>query len=156
MNFDFNVWLYCSMLAAAIPVLIPTLQFGFIFKIWDKYNKPVNRDHCVCTCWDTVFKGEKNILKGDWVIFLKLVSPFSAGYETGPGSYKHVYFNATANTMIIWAMTVTAVVLLYEGVRKVFVHLYNGELLFNYEMWNNRGSKNRVSSLLNYNIISRA
>lgn len=57
-NFDLSVWLYCSALAAIVPVLIPALQFGVIFKIWDKYNRPVNRDHCQCSCWDTVFKGE--------------------------------------------------------------------------------------------------
>ena len=56
-DFEFGVWFYCSLLAASIPVLIPTLQFGLIFKLWDQYNKPVNRDFCQCSCWDTVFKG---------------------------------------------------------------------------------------------------
>lgn len=51
---------------------------------------------------------------------------FSAGYETGVGSYKHVYFNATTNTLIIWALTVVSVVAVYEAVRKVFVLLYQG------------------------------
>ena len=31
--------------------------------------------------------------------------------------YMHVYFNATGNTLKIWAMSAGGVVLLYEGVR---------------------------------------
>lgn len=58
--FDFGVWFYCSLLAAAVPVMIPALQFGFVFRLWDQYNKPVNRDHCINSCWDTVFKGERD------------------------------------------------------------------------------------------------
>jgi len=59
LDFESAVWLYCSALAAAIPVLIPALQFGIVFRLWDQYNKPVNRDYCQCSCWDTVFKGKK-------------------------------------------------------------------------------------------------
>jgi hypothetical protein len=59
MDFESAVWLYCSALAAAIPVLIPALQFGVVFRLWDQYNKPVNRDYCQCSCWDTVFKGRE-------------------------------------------------------------------------------------------------
>ncbi|TRY68245.1 hypothetical protein TCAL_05104 [Tigriopus californicus] len=104
-DFDFNVWLYCSLLAGMIPILIPALQFGFIFRLWDQYNKPVNRMHCQNSCWDTVFK---------------------AGYETGVGSYKHVYFNATSNALMMWSLTVLCVIGLYEGIRKVFMSLYHG------------------------------
>ena len=55
--FEFGIWFYCSLLAAAVPVMIPALQFGFVFRLWDQYNKPVNRDHCINSCWDTIFKG---------------------------------------------------------------------------------------------------
>ena len=48
-------------------------------------------------------------------------------YETGVGSYKHVYFNVTENTLIIWTMTVVAVICLYEAIRMVFLALYHGE-----------------------------
>ena len=57
-DFEQGVWLYSSALAAAVPVMIPALQFGFVYKIWDKYNKKVDRNNCRNTCWDTVFKGE--------------------------------------------------------------------------------------------------
>ena len=57
-DFEQGVWFYSSALAAAVPVMIPALQFGFIYKIWDKYNKKVDRHNCRNTCWDTVFKGE--------------------------------------------------------------------------------------------------
>ena len=50
-----------------------------------------------------------------------------AGYETGVGSYKHVYFNVTQHTLVIWTLTVLAIILLYEAVRKVFVALYHGK-----------------------------
>ena len=52
--------------------------------------------------------------------------PFPAGYETGAGSYKHVYFNATGNTLVMWSITVVALVALYEAVRMTFVSLYTG------------------------------
>ncbi len=52
-----NTWLYCTALGILVPILIPSIQFGLIFRIWDRYNKPVNRDMCACSCWDTVFKG---------------------------------------------------------------------------------------------------
>ena len=57
-DFEQGVWFYSSALAAAVPVMIPALQFGFIYKIWDKYNKKVDRHNCRNTCWDTVFKGD--------------------------------------------------------------------------------------------------
>lgn len=56
-DFEFGVWFYCSLLAAAVPVMIPALQFGMVFRLWDQYNKPVNKAHCINSCWDTVFKG---------------------------------------------------------------------------------------------------
>ena len=56
-NYEWKVWLYCSLLAASIPIIIPAVQFGYIFNLWSQYNKPVNRQQCSCSCWDTVFKG---------------------------------------------------------------------------------------------------
>ena len=50
-----------SLLAAAIPIAIPLFQFGIIFRLWDRYNQPVNKDLCICSCWDTVFKGNVGI-----------------------------------------------------------------------------------------------
>ena len=65
-DFEQGVWLYCSALAAAVPVMLPVLQFGLIYKIWDKYNKKVDRNYCRNTCWDTVFKGEWSELRARW------------------------------------------------------------------------------------------
>ena len=56
----------------------------------------VNREECQNSCWDTNFK---------------------AGYETGIGSYKHVYFNTTWQAAVIWLVTVIAILSLYEAVR---------------------------------------
>ncbi len=58
-DFDTSVWLYCSALAAAVPVIIPAVQFGFVYRLWEQYNKPVDREHCFCSCWDTTFKGDE-------------------------------------------------------------------------------------------------
>lgn len=79
-----------------LPILVPFVQFGLIYRLWDEYNKPVHRDYCQNTCWDTAFK---------------------AGYETGAGSYKHVYFNVTLQTWVIWIMTISVVVAVYEAVK---------------------------------------
>lgn len=102
-DYEWKVWIYCSLLAAAVPIIIPAVQFGYIYNLWSHYNKPVNRQQCSCSCWDTVFK---------------------ANYETGVSGYKHVYFNCTSNTLIIWALTVMAVIGLYEAIRHIFTALY--------------------------------
>lgn len=41
-------------------------------------------------------------------------NPFVGTYESGIASYKHMYFNATENTMKIWIITVVAIISLYE------------------------------------------
>ena len=56
--YDWKVWIYCSFLAAAVPIIIPAVQFGYVFNLWKQYNKPVSKEHCSCSCWDTVFKGK--------------------------------------------------------------------------------------------------
>ena len=53
--------IFASLVAAAIPIAIPLFQFGIIFRLWDRYNQPVNKDLCICSCWDTVFKGNVGI-----------------------------------------------------------------------------------------------
>ena len=44
----------------------------------------------------------------------------------GIGQYKHVYFNATSNTFIIWTITVVFVITIYEGTRHVLLVLFYG------------------------------
>lgn len=44
---------------------------------------------------------------------LELLTPVGT-YESGIASYKHLYFNATENTMKIWILTVIAIICLYE------------------------------------------
>ena len=61
--YEWKVWIYCSLLAATVPIIIPAVQFGYIFNIWSKYNKPVNRNLCSCSCWDTVFKGNADLIE---------------------------------------------------------------------------------------------
>ena len=48
--YDWKVWIYCSFLAAAVPIIIPAVQFGYVFNLWKKYNKPVSKEHCSCSC----------------------------------------------------------------------------------------------------------
>lgn len=83
-----------SLGGLALPLLIPFLQFGLVYKLWQRYAMPVHRDHCSNSCWDTVFK---------------------ANYETGAGTYKHVYFNATLQAWLMWLLTLVAVLALYEA-----------------------------------------
>ena len=42
-----------------------------------------------------------------------------AGYETGAGTYKHIYFNATLQTWIIWTFTLIYVIAVYESAKYI-------------------------------------
>ena len=81
-----------------LPVLLPLLQFGVVFRLWAQHGVNVTRDHCSNSCWDTNFK---------------------AGYETGAGIYKHVYFNTTWQAAVMWTITVVAVLALYESLKYI-------------------------------------
>ena len=94
-----------AVLASLPGATIPVVQFGLIFRLWDKYNKPVNRDLCSCSCWDTVFKG---------------------GYETGVSGYKHFYFNANTSVTVIWIFTVFTLISCYEAMKHLITHWWNG------------------------------
>ncbi|KAL5006780.1 hypothetical protein ScPMuIL_015586 [Solemya velum] len=88
-------WLYiCGILPVAF---LPYLHIGIIhLYLWVPDKKAVNREDCRCNCFDTVFKGS---------------------YES-PGNvhYKHVYFNATAQTLKIWILTVCFTIMTEEEV----------------------------------------
>ena len=78
----------------SVTVGIQWLQFGIIYP-WvfnSTSKKPVERDKCVCSCWDTWFKGY---------------------YEDFPGQYHHVYFNTDIQTGMIWFVTMLYVLLVY-------------------------------------------
>ncbi|XP_071747146.1 uncharacterized protein [Lepeophtheirus salmonis] len=94
-----------SVLALSIPIFIPIFQFGFIYKLWKQYDVDVSKEHCSCSCWDTIFK---------------------AGYETGVAGYKHVYFNATQNTMIMWISMCLCFIIFYEALKFVLYCIYKG------------------------------
>ncbi|XP_023324824.1 uncharacterized protein LOC111698662 isoform X2 [Eurytemora carolleeae] len=68
---------------------------------------PVHKDHCSNSCWDTVFK---------------------AGYETGAGTYKHIYFNATLQTWIIWTFTLIYVIAVYESIKYILTLMIREQL----------------------------
>ncbi|CAB0031196.1 unnamed protein product [Trichogramma brassicae] len=80
------------------PLLIPPIHIGLIYYFWRDFSREVDRIYCTCSCWDTVFKGS---------------------YESGVASYKHMYFNATPQTLKMWVAVVLGVVISYE----TFKHL---------------------------------
>ncbi|CAK9804095.1 hypothetical protein ANTRET_LOCUS6897 [Anthophora retusa] len=78
------------------PLIIPPLHIAFLYYFWQEYSRDVDKQYCSCSCWDTVFKGS---------------------YESGIASYKHMYFNATSNTLKIWMTIVIGVIIFYEVVK---------------------------------------
>ncbi|KFB51772.1 AGAP007547-PA-like protein [Anopheles sinensis] len=92
MRMDIFRWLpgACGSLG---PALIPPAHIAVLWYFWQNYSRFVDKRFCSCSCWDTVFKGT---------------------YESGIASYKHMYFNATQNTMKMWLLIVVGVIALYE------------------------------------------
>ncbi|XP_078579069.1 uncharacterized protein LOC144863592 [Branchiostoma floridae x Branchiostoma japonicum] len=86
------------LLSVFFLVLLPYAHFGVLFElVWPK--KPVvDRLSCTCDCWD---------------------ASFDNSYQTGVGSYRHMYFNVTPQTLKMWTLTVVAVLLTYECVAYV-------------------------------------
>ncbi|XP_069111037.1 uncharacterized protein [Argopecten irradians] len=89
-------------------ILVPYLHIGiFHLKLWVPNKSPVDKEQCRCTCWDTVFKGtyqNQDVIK-----------------------YKHVYFNATVQTFLIWIITVCHVIGAYEALKFLWVTLISRE-----------------------------
>ncbi|XP_062571178.1 uncharacterized protein LOC134233208 [Saccostrea cucullata] len=100
---------YHSLLAAAIVGVIPFIHIGVIHKmIWVPNKTPVNRTGCRCDCFDTVYKGS---------------------YERpGKTGYKHMYFNATFEMLVIWIITLVTIILSYESF-KLLINLYSNRNL---------------------------
>ncbi|XP_050520866.1 uncharacterized protein LOC126894139 [Daktulosphaira vitifoliae] len=96
-------------LAIIIPILIPAVHIFILDKFWSDYTYSVNKEHCRCSCWDTVFKGP---------------------YEAGIARYKHMYFNATDNTFKMWALTVCCIIVLYECFKSIIKLFIDKQLRF--------------------------
>lgn len=69
-----------------------------LWRFWQSYSRYVDKRVCSCSCWDTVYKGP---------------------YESGVASYKHMYFNATRNSVKMWILVVVGVIALYETTKYV-------------------------------------
>ena len=76
--------------------------------------------------------------KYDLILEISLLNPIyaiSGGYETGHAEYKHFYFNCNRNTLMIWSITVVALLGLYEGVKAILTTIFYGrqnQVLNNY------------------------
>ncbi len=57
------------------------------------------------------------MLKVSAVPHFKLLMLFKGGYERGAGIYKHIYFNVTIQTFLIWSSTIVSVIALYESIK---------------------------------------
>lgn len=100
----------CSRLVGILAVaILPYIHIGiFHLKIWVPDKQPVDRNQCGCPCWDTVFKGTYE------------------GHEHI--RYKHIYFNATVQTYIVWILTVCIIVAAYEAFKYIWTTFRAKEL----------------------------
>lgn len=113
-------------IALLVPVFLPAIHILILEKFWSDFNVNVNKEHCTCSCWDTVFKGMGNsayICTEDFKTNRLLVFKYEifvlGPYEAGVARYKHMYFNATDNMFKIWAITAVCTIVLYESVKNI-------------------------------------
>ncbi|XP_013398960.1 uncharacterized protein LOC106165335 [Lingula anatina] len=84
----------------AFFIAVPSIHMAILHGLYYEQKKAMlDREHCTCACWDTIFKGN---------------------YEKHIGRYKHIYFNVTTNTFFVWAGTVFLMLTMYESMRKIF------------------------------------
>lgn len=118
------------------PILLPAIHIFILEKFWSDYTVKVSREHCTCSCWDTVFKGEAVIVfyrrnfNTPSIFLHTLPSRFTGPYEAGVARYKHMYFNATENTFKIWALTVVCTIVFYECTKNVVRLCLDGQLRY--------------------------
>lgn len=100
------------------PALIPPAHIAILYYFWQNYSRNVDHRFCSCSCWDTVFKGKSFVFLE---FFTEILLLFPVGtYETGVASYKHMYFNATQNTIKIWLLIVFGIISLYECTKYLY------------------------------------
>lgn len=105
-----------SLCGSLGPALIPPAHIAVLWFFWQNYARFVDKRFCSCSCWDTVFKGDPHIT----FILLITINYFNSclfhigTYESGIASYKHMYFNATQNSLKIWILIVVGIIALYE------------------------------------------
>eukprot|EP00105_Crassostrea_gigas_P015636 XP_011432699.1 PREDICTED: uncharacterized protein LOC105331992 [Crassostrea gigas] len=94
-----------AWLSGLLVCIIPYIHIGIVNKMFWVPNKiPVNRTECRCNCFDTVYKGS-----------------YENPRKTG---YKHMYFNATFEMLIIWILTLVTIILAYESFKRL-LNLYS-------------------------------
>ncbi|XP_061180326.1 uncharacterized protein LOC133188861 [Saccostrea echinata] len=100
---------FSKFLAAGIILCIPSIQIGVIHKmLWVPNKPPVNRSACRCNCFDTIFKGS-----------------YEQTHKTG---YKHMYFNATPQMLVIWIMVLGSILVSYETLKHLWDLYQNRKL----------------------------
>ncbi|KAL3831567.1 hypothetical protein ACJMK2_023306 [Sinanodonta woodiana] len=113
----------CCVTAFLVILLLPYIHIGiFHLKLWVPDKPAVDKEHCKCDCFDTVYKGS---------------------YEN-PGNvkYKHMYFNTTQQTFKIWLLTLGFILAFLRSrlrwtmfavfISDVFPHYYSWWMSFNY------------------------
>lgn len=83
-----------SLFAAIMPAVILPGHITILWRFWKSYSRYVDKRFCSCSCWDTVFKGT---------------------YESGIASYKHLYFNATKNSLKVSASIISKIIENFNG-----------------------------------------
>ncbi len=124
-SFSSSSYLRLCLFSGSVLSLLPALQIGVLHNLWlGDRRRVVNRDRCMCSCWDRVFKGNSQLFTSQVKVLIRRAvnknhvwSP-SGHYESGVGWYKHVYFNATANTLAIYLMSVVCLLLAYEVIKR--------------------------------------
>ncbi|VDI74955.1 Hypothetical predicted protein [Mytilus galloprovincialis] len=92
-------------------IILPYFHIGILYsKLWVPDKKPVSHDDCTCSCWDTIFKGS-----------------YESQMRVG---YKHMYFNATKQTFMMWTITMAAVLGFYEVVKHLLRLHVEGNLRY--------------------------
>ena len=50
------------------PLTIPPLHIAFLYYFWQDFARDVDKQYCTCSCWDTVFKGELQSTKDNYIL----------------------------------------------------------------------------------------